>query len=112
MISRRFIDGKISTNGSHFVTGKEAVASIVSRRIMLFLGEYFLDRNDGTRMYQSILGKSSEPQKEAELKRRILTASGVESIILFNLSQDKNRKISCSVTIGTSDGQIEISETL
>lgn len=78
----------------------------------MFFGEYFLDRTDGTKMINSVLGKSSQIQREEELKRRILTAPLVESIVSFSLTQDDRRKLSCSVTISTIEGEINISEAV
>ena len=108
---RNQINGEIVTSGEHFVSGKAEIAINVTRRLKMFFGEFFLDRTDGTKIISVILGKSSDVEREQEIRHRILTADGVLAITKMSLSQDKNRKIHISVVIATPFGQVEISES-
>ncbi|WPH64013.1 hypothetical protein vBVpP1_11 [Vibrio phage vB_VpP_1] len=108
---RNQINGEIVTNGEHFVYDQYSISKGVIRRIKMFYGEYFLDRTDGTRMINGVLGKTSEIEREQELRRRILTADGVLAITQMSISQDVNRKVSVSVTISTPFGQADIVES-
>ena len=108
---RNQINGEIVTSGDHFLYDQAAISKGVLRRIKTFFGEYFLDRTDGTKMINGVLGKTSEVEREQELRRRILTADGVLAITQMSITQDVKRKVSVSVTIATPFGQDEIVES-
>lgn len=108
---RNQINGEIVTSGEQFIYDQKAISKSVIRRIKMFYGEYFLDRTDGTRMLNGILGKTSDVEREQELRRRILTTYGVLAITQMSLTQDIKRKVSVSVTIATPFGQEDIAES-
>lgn len=108
---RNQINGEIVTSGEQFIVDQYAISKGVIRRIKMFYGEYFLNRQDGTRMLNGILGKTSDVEREQELRRRILTADGVLAITQMSITQDVKRKVSVSVTIATPFGQAEIVES-
>lgn len=108
---RNQVNGEIVTSGEQFVRDQYSISKSVIRRIKMFYGEYFLDRTDGTRMINGILGKTSDTEREQELRRRILTTDGVLAITQMNITQDVKRKVSVSVTIATPFGQSEIVES-
>lgn len=108
---RNQINGEIVTSGEHFVRDQYAISKSVIRRVKTFYGEVFLDRTDGTRMLNGILGKTSDTEREQELRRRILTTDGVLAITQMSITQDIQRKVSVSVTIATPFGQAEIVES-
>lgn len=108
---RNQINGEILTSGEHFVRDQYAISKSVIRRIKMFYGEYFLNRQDGTRVLNGVLGKTSEIEREQELRRRILTTDGVLSITQMSITQDILRKVSVSVTIATPFGQEDIVES-
>ncbi|AUR81928.1 hypothetical protein NVP1016O_48 [Vibrio phage 1.016.O._10N.286.46.A11] len=108
---RNQINGEIVTSGDHFLYDQTAISKSVVRRVKTFYGEYFLDRTDGTRMLNGVLGKTSEVEREQELRRRILTTDGVLAITQMSITQDIKRKVSVSVTIATPFGQNEIVES-
>lgn len=103
--------GQILTSGEQFVYDQKAISIGVIRRIKMFYGECFLNRDDGTKMLTKVLGKTSDVEREQELRRRILTADGVLAITQMNIIQDEKRKVSVSVTISTPFGQDEIVES-
>lgn len=97
---RNFVDGDIVTSGKHFVTGKEETRQAIICRLLLFLGEYFLNATEGTPWFQSILGKSSLDIARANIKARIITTAGVMAINSFDLVFDaKERRITISALI-------------
>lgn len=108
---RNQINGEIVTSGEQFVYDQYSISKSVIRRIKMFYGEYFLNRQDGTRMLNGILGKTSEVEREQELRRRILTTDGVLAITQMSITQDISRKVSVSVTIATPFGQEDIVES-
>ena len=61
-------------------------------------------------MMNTILGKTSDVEREQELRRRILTTDGVLAITQMSVVQDNKRKVSVSVTIATRFGQSDIVE--
>ncbi|CAM0106198.1 hypothetical protein VPH209E381_0059 [Vibrio phage 209E38-1] len=108
---RNQVNGEIVTSGDHFLYDQASISKSVVRRVKAFYGEYFLDRTDGTRMLNGVLGKTSEVEREQELRRRILTTDGVLAITQMSITQDIKRKVSVSVTIATPFGQNEIVES-
>ncbi|AUR82872.1 hypothetical protein NVP1029O_39 [Vibrio phage 1.029.O._10N.261.55.A7] len=108
---RNQINGEIVTSGEQFVYDQEAISKSVIRRVKAFYGEMFLDRTDGTKMLNGILGKTSDVEREQELRRRILTTDGVLAITQMSITQDIKRKVSVSVTISTPFGQADIVES-
>jgi hypothetical protein len=108
---RNQINGEIVTSGTQFIHDQAAISKSVVRRVKTFYGEVFLDRTDGTRIMNTILGKTSDVEREQELRRRILTTDGVLAITAMNVVQDEKRKVSVSVTIATPFGQTDITES-
>lgn len=63
-----------------YIDTPEGVAQSVQTRILLWLGEWFLDIDEGTPFMQGILGKHSKSTADATLQDRILTTDGMVSI--------------------------------
>lgn len=108
---RNFEDGDIVTSGDNqFLLGKKETANGVRHRLLMFLGEYFLDISDGTPWFQSILGKVPQGVAEINLKQRILTAPGVVAISEFNFETDRNERsisVDCSV-VDVNNEQVKL----
>lgn len=99
-VIRNFADGDIVTSGEYFLTGKDATAQAVTRRLKLFLGEYFLNVSDGTPWFQQILGKTSRDIAAANIKSRILGTTGVVALAAFEFDFDaRTRKITVNASI-------------
>ena len=97
---RRFVDGDIATSGRQFVEDAEAVAQGVRARLRLFLGEYFLDLQEGTPWFQSILGKTPQDIAEVTLKQRLSTTPGIRAIERFDFRTDRTqRRIAASAVV-------------
>ncbi len=58
----------------------EAVAQAVKTRLLLWLGEWFLNIEDGTPFMQGILGKYSKTVADTTIQDRVLSTQGVIDI--------------------------------
>lgn len=58
----------------------EAVGQSVETRLLLWLGEWFLNIEDGTLFMQGILGKYSQATADLTIQDRILSTPGVVDI--------------------------------
>lgn len=68
-------------------------------------GEFFRDLNAGTDYLGSILGKSTDLSRRAEIRRRCLEVPGVREVSEINLSLDgRTRKLSGTVTVIKDNG--------
>jgi len=106
MTTRAIINGQMATSGSRmFLTGAAEVAQNITTRLLWFYGEAFLELDGGTPWFQTILGKSRGPEREAALKRVVLETPGVAKLTSFRLDVSDNRMtVSGSVlTIHSAD---------
>jgi hypothetical protein len=72
-----------------------------------FLGEWFLNLDEGTPWFQRILGKGVSDRDRvirAVLGQVILTTEGVHAITRFSYSVDRNRMMSFKFTCSLEDG--------
>lgn len=82
-----------------------AVGQSVETRILLWLGEWFLDIEDGTPFLQGILGKYSQVTANTTIQDRILTTDGVVSIENYRSNIDvDNRAMTVECDINTIFG--------
>lgn len=63
-----------------FINDPEAIGQSVESRLLLWLGEWFLDTEEGTPYAQGVLGKYSEALADATIQDRVLSTDGVTSI--------------------------------
>ena len=71
-------DGDIATSGQHFVRDKYAVGQIVTTRLRLFSGEYFLNISEGTEWFSKVLTKQgSLAEPDALVQQRIVRTEKV-----------------------------------
>lgn len=72
-----------------------------------FLGEWFLNLDEGTPWFQRILGKGVQDRDRvirAVLGQVILTTEGVHAITKFSYEVDRQRKMSFRFTCSLEDG--------
>lgn len=89
----------------------EAVAQAVKTRFLLWLGEWFLNVNEGTPYMQGILGKHSKQEADLTYQDVILNTTGVTSFENYvSAIEPSSRKYSASFTLNTIYGptQVEI----
>lgn len=87
----------------------EAVGQLVETRLLLWLGEWFLDINDGTPYMQGVMGKKSLTLANNTIQQRILGTDGVTAITNFQSSVDPNtRKLTVSCDIDTIYGPTSV----
>lgn len=87
----------------------EAVGQAVMTRLMLWVGEWFLDDTEGTPYVQAVLGKYTRQTIEPAIRARILETENVTGIVDFDMVFDADeRKIAVNATIDTFFGEAKI----
>lgn len=83
----------------------EAVGQACKTRLLLWLGEWFLDITDGTPYFQGVLGKFSIDQANVVIKQRAIGTQGLTQITnyLSSLNPD-NRDMQVAFSIDTIYG--------
>lgn len=88
------------------------VGQTVQTRLLLWLGEWFLNTSDGTQFLQGILGKYSQAIADATIQDRVLSTDNVTDITNYVSSIDPDTRImmvqfSIDTTFGPTTLQIE-----
>ena len=87
----------------------EAIAQNIYTRLKLWLGEWYLDTDEGTDWLGKCLGKNSMDSALLEIKQRILGTTGVNSIQNFSASiEPTSRKLTITGTVNTIYGDTDI----
>lgn len=97
----------------NYLTDVDAVAQAILTRLLLFLGEWWEDTQDGLPMWQSFLGApATQSKKEARdrlIQERILGTEGVENIEDFSSTQSSETgKYEVAVVVNTVYGQVVV----
>ena len=113
---------KLDVNGDYsFGTGKadfhvnspEAVAQAVLTRLNLWVGEWFVNVDDGTGWTTNVLGKGTSSLYELMLRDRTLGTPGVKSILDFQATyKADSRELNVQIDIDTIYGQATVSGDL
>jgi hypothetical protein len=94
---------------SFFVNSPDAVAQAVQTRLALWSREWFLDLTDGTAWPTGVLGRNTQATRDAVIRNRILTTSGVNVILSYSSNLDRaTRTFNISVSLDTIYGQVDI----
>ncbi len=105
-------DGDYSFGASaldFWVDVPEAVGQAAETRLLLWLGEWFLDVTEGTPWVQGILGKQNEEVADLTIQDRIQGAQGFVGISEYSSTLDRDsREFSVTATIDTIFGTTEI----
>ncbi len=96
---------------ANFVSDIDAVAIIISTRLRLLQSEWFESRNEGTPLFQSLLGHPITSQGVALiLRQRILGSPYVTGIQSLNVSyQRAARSFVFAAVVNTQFGQVAVS---
>lgn len=87
----------------------EAVGQAVETRLRLWLGEWFLDIEEGTPYFQGVLGKKTLDEADQTIKQRILGTQGMVDIESYASSIDPETRIMTVIcTINTIYGQTAV----
>ena len=90
----------------------DAVDQSLRTRLQIFLGEWFLNIEDGIPFYNDIFIKNPNiPHIESILKSRILETEDVIELLSFD-TEFSNRTLSVSFKVRTLYGVIDISQSL
>lgn len=83
----------------------EAVGLACASRLRLWLGEWFLDIEEGTLYFQGALGKKSQTEADETIQTRVLGTQGLTGIPEYNSSLDPDtRAMSVELQIDTIYG--------
>lgn len=81
----------------------DAVAQVVESRLNLWLGEWYLDLDEGTPYQTQILGKYTQLTRDPEMQARILGTPGVTELAAYGSTFDpQTRSFSVSARIITA----------
>lgn len=85
------------------VNSPQAAAQVISTRLKLWLGEWFIDTTDGTPWATQVLGERYNRTPDAAIKRRILGSPGVLSIVSYSstFSGGARRTLTVQATVQT-----------
>jgi hypothetical protein len=87
----------------------EAVAQAVKTRLLLWLGEWFLDINEGTPYMQGILGKYSKATADITIQDRVLSTPKVVGITNYlSILDASTRSLSVSFDLDTIYGPTKV----
>ena len=92
------------------VNSPETVAQAVQTYLRLFLGEWYLNVNDGTPWLEGVLGYNSKEQADQTLISTILGIQGVQNISNWESTQDPTTRkyTSISAVVDTIYGQTQL----
>jgi hypothetical protein len=106
-------DPMMGRGTANFVSDLDAVAQAISTKLKLFSGEWWENRNEGTPIFDEMLGttNNSRPQLVAQLlKQRILATPYVLSVTNLQTSFDPaTRAFQFSCQVATQFGTVTLS---
>jgi len=92
-----------------YIDSPEAVGQSVETRLKLWLGEWFLNVEDGTPYQTNVLGKNKAKSAQIAIRERIFKTAGVTEIVSFDYDINADtRKLSVRATINTIYGQTTV----
>ena len=102
---------KLDTDGDYrlgvFIENTpETVGQAVKTRLLLWRGEWFMNKSEGMPYMQDILGHNTN--YDLQIKARILGTQGVKEIINYS-SNVINRALSVNCTLSTIYGNVTLS---
>lgn len=100
---------------ANYARDAEAVAILVKKRLLLIAGEWFLDTSQGVPYLTDIARKPANlALAESTIKQTILETEGVQEIITFALTFDRDiRKLYVTASVRTIYGNTaDIKESL
>lgn len=94
------------SQADYWLNDARGVGQLVSSRLRLWLGDWFLNTDDGTPWLTRVLGKYTTDIRDATIQQRILATPNVTGITNYNSQLDPQpRAWTVHATIGTTFGQ-------
>lgn len=107
---RPLVGGDYTVDVPFLTNSPACVGQAVLTRLLLYLGEWFLDTTDGTPWFQSIVGRHQNTDPNTFVKQRILGTPNVTSIVSFTGTFDgPTRKYTMTAVIATAFGTTTVS---
>lgn len=107
------LNGDLTVENGAFVTlsGTEATAEMIRRRVRVFKGEWFLDLDRGINYRQGVMVKNPNPLVvESEFKAAIAAVSGFIRFLSFEFSISSARRLSVKFKAMFDSGIITFEE--
>jgi hypothetical protein len=96
---------------NYLVNSPAAVAQLCLTRLLLFTGEWFLDKTEGTPWIGQIVGHRTQLTRDIAIKTRIFGTPGVVDITNYSsVVTDRGLSVECLIT--TLYGQTSLSIVL
>lgn len=92
------------------INSPQAVAQVVETSLRLWLGEWYLNINDGTPWLEGVFGYNSKDEADQTLIQTILGVQGVQDLTNWNSTVDPVTRAytSISATLDTIYGQTQL----
>ena len=99
--------GRSSLN--YYINDRRGVGQVVSTRLRLWLGQWYLNVPDGTPYMTQVLGKYTDNLRDAAVQARIYGAPGVTQIQAYNSELDRqSRDWTVNASIDTIYGSFKL----
>ena len=90
---------------NYFINTPAAVGQVVETSLLLFLGEWYLNTDDGMPWFESVLGKHTKVQADNAIQDYILKVEGVVDIGTYESIIDPvQRRFTVMMTVDTVYG--------
>lgn len=87
----------------------EAPGQAAQTRLLLWLGEWFLDIDEGTAYIQGVLGKHSKDLADSTIRDRVLGTQGIVNIESYESAVNPDtRRMLASMTVNTIYGPTQV----
>ena len=101
------------SQAAFFQNDPVGVAQVVQTRLALWLGQWFLNVDDGMPWLTKVLGKYTASVRDATIRDRILSTPGVIGIASYASQFDpQTRKFFVQATINTAYGVAQIAQNV
>jgi len=107
-------DIRLDEHGLHFVSGLQAIEQAIRFRVLMFFGEWFLNKSIGVPWFEELIGDASkrpgvENRARAALAAAILDVPGVVAILQLNVGVDRStRKLTATCQVRAAYGDTGI----
>jgi len=99
-------DYTFGTGADFYIDSPATVAQAILTRLRLWRGEWFVNLDDGVPYYSDVLGKYTQAQRDAVIRRVVTLTPGVKSIVRYSSTYDSAaRTFTVSMVVDTIYGQ-------